>query len=344
MIATSVPIDTLTDQWKPLTAAKELSYARYFASSDDAESYENSWAFVAQETRAGGWTLETKGALLTATIKSPDSPFVFMLPPIWDRNTASALEVAHTMLGAAGPLARLTGRRIIARKMPSDLYGAMHKATGCVTVEPRTFTCSNDVPEDIYPQVVVPTDTTLQGARFMRLRGHIHSFVRTCAPVVRQLAADNIEDVRSLVASWRKDYDDRVLGQGRVFDVDRLSADGSAYTYLAERFAHRVDGKRYISFLVYTASGHPVGFGFAVRLSPTTAALYGSLTATEYRGASEFLITTMFEQLAEVGVRYLNMGGSETEGLFRFKSKFGAVRLRPSFDVEISGARTSQSA
>ncbi len=61
-------------------------------------------------------------------------------------------------------------------------------------------------------------------------------------------------------------------------------------------------------------------------ISPDTTGLYANITLhQEFPYLSEYLIVYCCRLLKEKGYRYLNLGGSETAGLFQFKEKFSPV-------------------
>ena len=70
-----------------------------------------------------------------------------------------------------------------------------------------------------------------------------------------------------------------------------------------------------------------------------TANLYMNLCNTAYRGLPEFLIRATAEKLHANGIPFLNLGGSETAGLDRFKNKFA-----PAFSLALCSLEANRSA
>lgn len=86
----------------------------------------------------------------------------------------------------------------------------------------------------------------------------------------------------------------------------------------------------FFASLLYLGS-EPAALFVADRVNPDTAGVYANLTASRrWRGLSEYLLLCQFRQLRQAGIVTVNLGGSETPGLDRFKRKF-----RPSGDQQM---------
>ncbi|MBI4163006.1 MAG: hypothetical protein HY513_04950 [Candidatus Aenigmarchaeota archaeon] len=81
------------------------------------------------------------------------------------------------------------------------------------------------------------------------------------------------------------------------------------------------NGKTFFSQIIYIA-GKPAAFFAAEPLSPDTVGLYANITLhQEYSYLSEYLIVYICKMLKAKGYKHVNLGGSETGGLFQFKDK-----------------------
>ncbi|MEA5624221.1 hypothetical protein [Nostoc sp. UHCC 0251] len=88
------------------------------------------------------------------------------------------------------------------------------------------------------------------------------------------------------------------------------------------------NGKMYFSRLIRIA-GKAAAFFAMEPISDDTVGLYASITLhQEFPNLSEYLIVECCRLLQKAGYRYLNLGGSETSGLFSFKEKFSPVEYR----------------
>jgi Phosphatidylglycerol lysyltransferase, C-terminal len=323
--------DRTATAWCRVDATDHSIFDQYAAQApQDLYSYERSWAYYRQETRHLGLRRELDDNLWIAVIRYDDSPFVFVFPPIGPNGYRAA-----TVRLIAAELRALTGRRVIFRKVTDRGLVEIARLGEAVCIDPREFTDSRDVPEDVNPQIVIDVATSLAqvGSDFMRIRNHIRRFVVEREPAVQGLSGANVGDVKRLVQRWNEEGRDH-------FDSRRAStsavavANEGAYTIFSDSFHNAIDDQTYFAHLVYVG-GDVAGFVFAGRTSDQSAALYASLALTCYRGSSEFLIQTLLGSLARAGIRYLNMGGSETINLFRYKSKFAFAALRPAFDLEL---------
>jgi hypothetical protein len=241
----------------------------------------------------------------------------------------------------AEELATVSGRRVVLRKLLPDLKRELIRLGQFLPLAPDTFTHFRDVPEDVYPQVVISATQTLALAtrRFMKTRNQLRHFERYSRPRVATLSSASHGDIADLATRWQEAYQDRQrteeAGIAKVFSA----VDPTAYTVFAEVFGDRCDANNYFGKLLYVR-GVAVGFTFAGRVSQTGAALYCSLSLRTFRGSAEYLLMELLAELAGAGVDYLNMGGSETPGLFAFKRKFAVTDLRSADDLEFVGPVT----
>lgn len=86
-----------------------------------------------------------------------------------------------------------------------------------------------------------------------------------------------------------------------------------------------VSGKQYFSEIVYVKE-KPAALYAIESISQNTAGLYANIALhEEYPYISEFLAVYCCKLLKAANFTYLNLGGSETSGLFQFKEKFSPV-------------------
>lgn len=70
----------------------------------------------------------------------------------------------------------------------------------------------------------------------------------------------------------------------------------------------------------------PIGYYYIVRQNANHAALYATITLREYSNTIvDFVMFHIFDILIENGVKFLNLGGSESSSLHEFKQKFKPV-------------------
>ncbi|MFH0818609.1 MAG: helix-turn-helix transcriptional regulator [Patescibacteria group bacterium] len=88
------------------------------------------------------------------------------------------------------------------------------------------------------------------------------------------------------------------------------------------------NGRNYFTQIIYIDK-KPCAFFAAEKITYDTVGLYANITLyQEYSYLSEYLIIYICKMLYAKGYKYLNLGGSETSGLFQFKDKFSPVDYR----------------
>jgi hypothetical protein len=320
-------------EWSPIDPTDEALFDMMFERSIDQLAYENNWAFIAQESRFGGLRYYDGDILLAAVARHPASPFIFVFPPLAGRRI-----FPEDLMEIAGALRRKTKRRVVFRKMLRDGSDIFLRTPSFTLIAPERYDHPRDIPEDIFPQVVLFVEESLRanGRQFVKIRNQVQHFKTIYHPFVDNLSESALPQIANLVQQWHDSYR---RGRAKLTDGDLAVAqvvDTSAYTVFANLFGGRCDGSRFFGKLVFVADS-VVGFAFAGRVSSTAAALYCNISLREFRGSSEYLLRALLTDLAESGIQYLNMGGSETKGLFSFKQRFAVKELREAVDLEYIG-------
>lgn len=314
-------------RWRPFSLEDRALYESYFAQSRELFSYENNWAFIAQETRVGAIRYENEGLFLTAVIKAADSPFIFVLPPCGDTSN-----FGERIADIASELARSSSKRIVLRKLSEEL-SAHALETGVFKVLPaNAFEHPRDVPEDQFPQVVLDVSRTLEmkGSQYRRIRNDLRSFEREFRPVLVDLDQANLEEVKQFVYDWTEKHNQKAGSTNT--DPLSLEVDPTAYTILAERFSSLTNSEYFPRIL--RVDGSITAFTLAGRTASNCAAQYVNLSLVRERGSSEFLVVQLLRELSQAGIEYVNLGGAETKGQFKFKSKFTVHLLKRSLELE----------
>jgi len=302
------------DTWSVLTKSHEPLFRKHISAHEIPLSYERGWAYIRQQARLQGHWILYHGVLSTAVIKDHQSPFVFLLPPIGPEAV-----VLRLLPALAASLVKTTSKRVVLRKAPAAWEEKLGRR-GFRRVEPQAFQLAVDYPEDVYPQLVLETKVadTLRLPRLQKTRNQLTFFNKSYEASLATMHLSYRQALNDLVDRWAAAHNLR--GDFKAGAV----ADAGAYHCLINDFAHRIDDKTYFG-LVLAINNSPVGFCFAERSGPSSAALYASLTLRGLRGASEFLLVSLLSHLEKTGIRSINLGGSETLSLFRFKKKFDPV-------------------
>lgn len=320
------PESLAANPWSRLSSADEPLFRRHIRAHALPSSYEHCWAFITQQARLCGYKALHKGVLSVAAIKDPRSPFAFLLPPI-----GPSQAVLDQLPRLAARLVEMTERRVVLRKAPAA-WEAELGLRGFRRVPPSAFAIAAEYPEDVYPQLVL--DTAVAGGmaqpKLQKTRNQLNVLHRSHDAGVEVMCSRHRALLGQLIDRWAGTRNRNAGGdadeRGRIADPD-------AYHCLVNAFAHRVDDRSYFGLVMFVDE-QPSGFCFAERSGPHSAALYASLAHRGVRGASEFLLVSFLSHLAGAGIRSINLGGSETLGLFRFKRKFAPAREISTVELE----------
>lgn len=175
-------------------------------------------------------------------------------------------------------------------------------------------------PIHIYDTKIV---SDMDGAAYNRIRAKYKKVEKqdiTFMPLNRQTA---IRDMNAALKYWEgsmiannKDTDDMAEFYERFFDLLR-NYNGS------------YDG------LLYLQGRKPLGFVVWDQINDTQANSFINLADISVAGLSDFQTVTTCQTLRDRGIKYLNVGGSETENLDQFKLKFTPVKSLSLISVDV---------
>ncbi len=311
--------------WTQLSITDEDLYLKYAEMCEEPYCYENNWAFLVQESRYTAVRYWDGENLCTLVSKNASSEFVFLF--VAPFNLRLILPKIQRIVRY---IIHSTGKRVIVRKLPVYLAEQISTYSKNHLVEPDKFSFANEVPEDIFPQVIVSTLPIIQmdGHSWMRVRNHVSHFERQHTFRFMSLTSEHVKDAQLAISAWNSNKN---LADG---DSGLLGIDISAYRVFAENFAHRIDDQLYFAKLAY-ADNRPIGFQLAGRVSKEAAALYCNIVLTTTRGGAERCLKEFCVYLAKHGVQYLNLGGSEVQGLYKYKCKFQPIAYVKTVDIEL---------
>ncbi len=311
--------------WSRLSSADEALFRWHARAHACSGSYEHCWAFITQQTRLRGYKAVCGDVLAVAAIKNVSSPFAFLLPPVGPAET-----VIDLVSRLAASLGETTGRRVVLRKAPTEWEADLHRR-GFRRLPPTAFDIAAEYPEDVHPQLVVDTAVArgLAQPKLQKTRNQLNVLQQNHDVRVEVMGAGHRKLLTAVVDEWAGTHN-RNAG-GYAYERGRI-ADADAYHCLVDAFAQRVGDGTYFGNVMFI-DGYPSGFCFAERSGARSASLYASL-ALRVRGASECLLVSFLGHLADAGIQSVNLGGSETLGLFRFKRKFAPVRTIHTVELE----------
>lgn len=307
----------------------------------DPVAYEQSWVYVCQALRRGGWICRSSaGWMAIARNYRGRGRHVGVVPLATDlvvfvQTVARVLE--------SSPMRPETIKHI-----PQELAHAVATAVGG---SPRrrdeVIECTwlDDVSEDRFPQVLFDVseggwlkedtacvrwlDVVPAGHDMASFRYQIRRFCRTHlekgVPVrVRPVSIGSIvNDCTRVLQGWVGSFRHR-LGrrgvsirdvQGCLFDPVQAVA---AWTvrHRAEAIGQAID-----------VNGVPSAVWLGSAVSRQTLGLYVFLASTDVRHLSDYVLYLALSKARELGFKWTNLGGSELSELYRFKARGGKLSV-----------------
>lgn len=321
--------------WSKWSSADRTLYDTRFHTSHDEYSYENNFGYVQQECRYDAWKFIADNLLVTVCSRSETSEFAFILPTVGSQTAALAV-----LDRLCGQVREVCGRRVVLRKCSRLVLDALLNEGSFRIMPPEEYANPRELPEDIFPQVIldVTVSALLVGSCFVKTRNNIRNAKKHYDIEFCDLNEKNAANAVQVAHTWAKAYKARVANSASpaMIAVDGTGADPCAYTVFPTAMASLVDNRHYFGRLMIL-DGTPSGFCFSGRTASNTAASYASLCISSIRGTSELMIADTLQLLVDRGIAYFNLGGSESQGLFNYKRKWGAHALRSTFELEFTG-------
>ena len=174
--------------------------------------------------------------------------------------------------------------------------------------------------DDTYPEEIIDIGETLRAIEATGkrdLKDKYQRFMARFGAEVQVADADegNADVMRALVKKFFEYLEMKELHISQPTDYDNIIG----HPPLGK------NGETYFSQIV-SVNGQPAAFFAIEPNSSESAGLYANITLhQEFPYLSEYLIVHCCRLLKTKGYQYLNLGGSETAGLFQFKEKFAPV-------------------
>ena len=165
-----------------------------------------------------------------------------------------------------------------------------------------------------YPVRILDTQmvSEMRGKSFKQVRT---KFRKAAAHInIKEMTEDNCEKMmRAALKFWE--------GTMIINDKDTESMDEFYDAFIKTL----KDNPRCAEGLFFFDGKRPVGFSVWERVSPQKANSFINICDTSITGLSDFQMGSTCRKLHETGIKYLNLGGSETESLDAFKRKYMPV-------------------
>jgi hypothetical protein len=196
--------------------------------------------------------------------------------------------------------------------------------------EDRLSAYSEPVLDWIYPCRVLDTAAVvaLRGNRFGKIRQNINGLQGRQIGVAQYIPSRHKAICQDIIRQWAQSH------KADTFSFSDLNDPYEEMLNLASQPSLNMSG------LILAVDGRPCGLSlWDVVEQPSTGLKYANCFADpqdkSIRGLSELNIYTMCQVLHAQGIQRVNLGGSETAGLDRFKRKLQPVESYPLVSTEV---------
>jgi hypothetical protein len=336
-------------QITPITRADRDLYQQFFAHDQHGTCYGNSLIYLTQACRGFGLGLKYTDHDMLLSIGYHRGHAVLVRPlGVIDQRVMDLL--AH--------LRAISGMPVFLKKLFPDQVQQVRQFGMFTEAGSATYPWDTDAfaDDDTYPEVILDVAQTIAiatspsgsrrrtsgsaGARssleqrswntYRRWRATIRRFQQTgqvcqLIPYQRGLAAA----VRTFLQHYFAAQPQNVAAYEHMLTLDDSSTDTN---------------QAWSSVAYLEGIAAPVGLLIAERLDADSAGYYAHVVSRRYPGLSEYLLLAILERLQHAGIRWLNLGGSETMSQHQFKRKFVTAEIRAMPMLVYDTAETSANA
>lgn len=305
--------------------AKDRTLFRNFRDADTTQTYGNSFYYICQAVNGLGpdkLGLKYFDGQMLVGIGIGDR---FSLGGSWHYHVTNPMGAfdAKSLLTLSKHLLELSGVPVFVKKLTLEERDEL-LSIGFSPIEDYPWHAQAMEEDDTFPEQILDVDVVLG-----KLEAHDYSSLKRnyrtyCTKFGEQTtwellgkdhSDDNSAEAEAIVHQFFDYLDIKQLHISRATDYDNIIH----YPPLG------ANGKAYFSRLI-RVNGEAAAFFAMEPVSEDTAGLYASITLHQkFPYLSEYLIVECCRLLKQSGYRYLNLGGSETSGLFGFKEKFSPV-------------------
>ena len=305
--------------------SKDRTLFRSFRDTDPNPGYGNSFYYICQAVNGlgpDGLGIKYFDGRMLVAIGIGDR---FSLGGSWHYHVTNPMGEfnAENLLTLSRHLLELSGVPVFVKKLTLEERDTLLQS-GFSPIEDYPWHAQAMEEDDTFPEQILDVDVVLE-----KLNAHEYSSLKrnyrqyhakfgertTWEPLGKDHSEDNSTEADAIVQEFFDYLDVKQLHISRPSDYDNIIH----YPPLG------ANGKAYFSMLA-RVDGEAAGFFAMEPVSQDTAGLYASIALhRKFSYLSEYMIVKCCEVLKEAGYRYLNLGGSETSGLFGFKEKFSPV-------------------
>jgi hypothetical protein len=335
------------------------SFAAAVAEWGDPLAYEQNWTYLRQALRNGGWVIESPiGWLAVSKNYAGPARHVAVVPLTrhWARFLTAALslcrrenclpvmlkhvppahcpELCETGLMSIAETAAIPGGRLRFEELSEDRLPQI-----LVNVSNGSWTRETGPYANVLGDL--PYGVGLQTFRYHLRRFTRDRLVRSERVDTLSIASVNQSDAETAIESWmdsvRLRFSSRPDGDGADLDGCYRQPVVSLMD-LAREAASEIVGD------LILVGGRPRGAWLGSRISAQCLGVYVLFADTRIRGLSDYALYLALRKARQCGSSFANLGGSELESLFFFKSRPAVRRsnaghaLREVHDLAIRGS------
>jgi len=300
----------------------------YKFSANQEYSYGNSWSYIVQGLYGIGDGLGYKfydgemicGFCFYPKIENPSQLAAFWVHPM-------GKNLPDTLKRFADLILKEYGIPSYIKKIPNDTYSNLLNI-GFKSIDNFPWFSTSPSEDDTFPEMVLDIEKTLKitksFANRRQLKRAFKNFIKFSTLLVEKNLSDHKEEAEIVTGKFF-DYIQNTLNK------DNISHSTDYYNLIHYKGAQdRVDAK------IYFLDDKPVAYYFIEFCKNNEDSnLYANVHAMisdrgNYNTIADFLIFKIFENMQKKDIRYINLGGSETETLNDYKVKF-----RPAREIEM---------
>jgi len=303
------------------TTDKDKKFFRDFLVAENVKTYANSFYYLGQaangtgEQKLGlkffdGEMLASIGIFNRASLGG--GWHFHIIHPIGNFDVKKIATLAKSML-------ELSGNPVFVKKVSTEQREKLLNI-GFSQVEAYPWHAQALEEDDTFPEQILDIEKTIaniEGPGQRDLKDKYQRFVSKYAKevTVQDLSKANTKDAIEIVKKFFEYLEIKELHISQPTDYDNIIH----HPPLGK------NGRSYFSQVLYLKNC-PIAFFAAEPISKDSVGLFANITLhQEISYLSEYLIVYVCKLLKQSGYKFLNLGGSETGGLFQFKDKFSPV-------------------
>lgn len=302
----------------PILSDDQELYNSFFNKELDLNHYGNNWAYIIQACRGtGGLGHKYSDGKNLLSIGFYNKHFVIVRPV--GENVVNSLE------NLAIDLYKESKKPVYVKHVLKNQREQL-KEKGFVDIEEYIWDKQSPRDDDTFPQVVINLENffnDLQTSKQAKIRLKCHRFLNDLPyeklGLFRFQNYDpknhdyQIQQTKDLIEKWANGNKEFIEPYKNIVESPPING---------------------FNYLVKLKDNSVVGFLIFGKIGKESTACYSNIFCyKEFNGLSEAGLVTGFSKIYEHGIKRVNLGGSETENLHKFKLKFNPEELKETYHL-----------